>query len=46
MNTGWQTFSVNLTPFVGNVILIRFAFRSDFTVTRDGWFIDDVLVLE
>lgn len=35
-----------LAPFAGNIILIRFQFASDHSVTRPGWYIDDVAVAE
>jgi VCBS repeat-containing protein len=42
--TSFAPLSVNLTPFVGRVISVAFSFDSDGSVTREGWFVDDVRV--
>ncbi len=40
----WQKEVVDLSPFTGNNILLRFRVQSDFSITRDGWMIDGILV--
>lgn len=44
-NTTWQQATVNLNSFAGrSTVLFAFQLWSDFSVTRDGWYIDDVVV--
>ena len=43
---GWHQVTADLTAWVGQTIMLRFAFRSDGSVTRPGWFIDDVMVAD
>jgi|GEM_PF-4359719 len=40
----WNHEVINLTSYVGNTVLIRFRFVSDFSITYEGWYIDDVVV--
>ena len=42
--TTWQQASIDLTPFVGEPILLVFSLQSDASETADGWYIDDVAV--
>ena len=42
----WALVQVDLTPFVGNMVKIRFHFGSDSSVIYSGWSIDDVRVKE
>ncbi|MBU1220485.1 DUF4215 domain-containing protein [Myxococcota bacterium] len=46
VNTTWTQHTVNLTSYIGNTVVIRFAFRSDSSVTNEGWFIDDIIIEE
>ncbi len=41
----WDQETVDLTPFIGSSIRIRFGFTTDDTVTNIGWYIDDVHVV-
>lgn len=41
---GWQLVQVDLSAFAGEVISLRFAFRSDSTESYAGVYIDDVFV--
>jgi hypothetical protein len=43
----WHTHSIDLAPYVGNVIQLEFWFNCVDTVnnTGQGWFIDDVVIL-
>lgn len=41
----WDQETVDLTPFIGETIRIRFGFSTDDTVTNIGWYIDDVHVV-
>jgi subtilisin family serine protease len=40
----WEKATVNLTPYIGQSVIIRFHFGSDSSVNRAGWFIDDVRI--
>lgn len=42
----WYQFSVDLSAFAGQGIWIRFAFRSDGSVTYPGWYVDDVSITD
>ncbi len=41
----WQPETLDLTGYVGDSVWIRFLFTSDYSVTYDGWYVDDVAVL-
>ncbi len=43
---GWQEFTADLSAFVGQNVLLRFAFHTDSSVTYPGVYIDDVLLLD
>lgn len=43
---GWHLVTVDLSGYVGETVIIRFSFHSDFTSTDPGWFIDQVLITE
>ncbi len=38
----WTTAFVDLSAYTGRVILIRFRFESDYSVTYEGWYVDDI----
>ena len=38
----WEQVTVDLTDFLGQDLTIRFALEADYSVTEDGWYIDDV----
>lgn len=40
----FQPVSLNLASYLGQTIQIRFRVDTDFSVTRDGWVVDDVIV--
>ncbi|HEX6790536.1 MAG TPA: S8 family serine peptidase [Candidatus Krumholzibacteria bacterium] len=40
----WQKATVNLTPYRGQSVLLRFHFGSDGSVHYSGWTVDDVLL--
>lgn len=40
----WHKATVNLTPYIGQTVIIRFHFGSDSIINRAGWFIDDVRI--
>jgi chitodextrinase len=45
-NGGWELEMLDLTPWVGNSVHVRFRFATDCTVNSyPGWYIDDVEVL-
>lgn len=39
---GWATYSVPMTQFVGQNVLLRFRLTTDGSVTRDGVYLDDI----
>lgn len=41
----WDLESVDLTPFIGNSIRVRFGFSSDESFTGLGWYIDDLKIV-
>ncbi len=41
---GWQTYTADLSAFIGQTVNLRFAFRSDGSIVDPGVYIDDVLV--
>jgi len=40
--TSWQKVSLDLTNYAGNDLLFRFRFKSDGSVTYEGWYIDSI----
>ena len=40
----WEQINVDLSDFAGQDIAIRFVMETDYSVTDDGWYIDDVVV--
>jgi hypothetical protein len=40
----WVEEEIDLTPYVGEQIKLRFMLKSDGSVTRDGWYVDDISV--
>ncbi len=45
-SNGWLKESVDLTPFVGSKVLVRFEYITDAAVYENGFIIDDVAVPE
>lgn len=43
---GWFPVVADLSAFVGEQVIVRFSFRSDSSIVKDGVFIDDVAVVE
>ena len=43
---GWQLMSADLLAYAGQIIRLRFAFRSDAAIVFPGVYIDDVLVTD
>ncbi len=41
----WQAETLDISGYVGGPVLLRFLFTSDYSVTYDGWYVDDVAVL-
>ncbi len=41
----WEKVTVDLTPYVGQAVMIRFHFGSDSSVNYAGWYIDDVAIM-
>ncbi len=42
----WIEETLDLTPFAGNEVLVRFEYVTDQAFTRNGWVIDDISVPE
>lgn len=40
----WVRQSVDLTPYAGSTLYLRFRLTSDGSDQRDGWFIDDIVI--
>lgn len=40
----WQKEEIDLSDYLGESILIRFTFFSDWNIEMDGWYIDDIKV--
>lgn len=45
-NAGWRPVVVNLAPWAGQQVLLRFAFHSDSATNDAGWYVDDVFIAE
>ncbi len=45
MGTGWESVIVDLAPYAGQSVIIRFAFGSDEFVIDEGWYVGGVTVL-
>lgn len=43
--TTWVKEEMNLSPYMGNQILLRFLFRSDGLIQADGWYVDDINII-
>lgn len=44
--SGWTLETMDLTPYVGNVILLRFRYVSDDYYAEHGWLVDDIYIPE
>jgi carboxypeptidase T len=44
-NATWHQVTVDLGAYAGQPLRLRFALSTDVSVTRDGWYIDDVQLL-
>jgi carboxypeptidase T len=42
--SSWQQVDIDLSPFTGQNLTIRFVMETDYSVTEDGWYIDDVVL--
>jgi Immune inhibitor A peptidase M6 len=40
----WTQHTVNLTPWAGQTVRIRFQFSTDGSQTREGWYLDDIAI--
>jgi len=43
---GWQLYTADLTSYVGNSVILRFAFESDSIINDPGVYIDRVVVVD
>jgi hypothetical protein len=43
-SSGWMTARVDLTPYIGHAVVLRWRFGSDSSEQERGWYIDDVMV--
>lgn len=43
--TAWRQYTVDLAPWAGNDVKIRFNWHSDWNITGLGWFLDDIKVI-
>jgi carboxypeptidase T len=44
-NTTWHQVTIDLSPYAGQSLRLRFVLSTDVSVQRDGWYIDDVQLL-
>ena len=44
--TNWYPVQLDLTPYIGNLLMIRFRLFSNGSSQYDGWYIDDVSVTD
>ncbi len=42
--TAWVEKTYDLTPFAGGDVWVQFEMETDYSITYDGWYIDDVTV--
>ncbi|MEM3341199.1 MAG: choice-of-anchor J domain-containing protein, partial [Thermoplasmata archaeon] len=45
LSSAWRMFNISLDRFKGHTIVIEFNLRSDSSVVRQGWFIDEFKIL-
>jgi hypothetical protein len=43
---GWQPYSADLTPWIGNSVILRYDFASDLTNVAPGFYVDDIVIAE
>ena len=41
----WVKEEMNLSPYMGNQILLRFLLRADGAIHADGWYVDDINII-
>ncbi len=41
-SNGWQQEAIDLSPFRNQTVRLRFRFISDYNVTGEGWYVDDL----
>jgi carboxypeptidase T len=44
IQNGWVKEDIDLSGYIGQNVLIRFSFSSNFTVQKDGFYFDDLLI--
>ena len=44
LGPGWEGQTNDLSAYAGQEIRVRFRFESDFSVTAEGWYIDDIRI--
>ncbi len=44
LQTSWTEVSIDLADHIGDSVLIRFLLSTDYSVTTDGWYVDDVVI--
>ncbi|TWT50458.1 Bacillopeptidase F precursor [Rubripirellula amarantea] len=42
--SGFESLSLDISAYVGETIQVAFRFTSDFSITNEGWYVDDVVV--
>ncbi len=42
---GWQFVDLDLSAYAGQQLQVRFVLETDQSITTDGWYIDDVVIL-
>jgi hypothetical protein len=41
----WVKEEMNLSPYMGSQILLRFLLRADGSIQADGWYVDDINII-
>ncbi|MGV3487087.1 MAG: S8 family serine peptidase [Tuberibacillus sp.] len=44
-SSGWQSAAVDLSAYAGQRVFLGFRLSTDVSVTRDGWYLDDVALV-
>ena len=44
--SGWQLFTADLTAYAGQMVYLRYAFRTDTSVVYPGVYIDDIFIAD
>jgi hypothetical protein len=43
---GWEAVTVDLSPHVGGTVQVRYCLYSDGSINEDGWYLDEVMLVD